>query len=166
MKAIEGVGLKDVVAVYSGPEGDLWELVMGEQIHIGGFQSSMNLAEKAQIGSGMKGVDLCCCNGTGMRFLVRFRGVDAMHGVDATDKVVERGRSRCEEEGSGDRITFTVADVCDSGLPDGEADFVWGEDAVRTRARVARHAADGIGLQFVEPSDAFMYAVHSIIEET
>ena len=88
MKELKGVDLKDVQAVYSGPEGDLWELVMGQQIHIGGFNSSLALAEKAGIGKGMKGVDLCCCNGAGMRFLVRVRGVAAMHGVDATETLV------------------------------------------------------------------------------
>ena len=73
MKSVSGIGLKEVQGVYSGPEGQLWELIMGEQIHIGGFTSSMDLAETAGIGAGMKGVDLCCCNGAGMRFLVRFR---------------------------------------------------------------------------------------------
>jgi len=89
----------------------------------------MDLAEKAGIGSGMKGVDLCCCNGAGMRFLVRFRDVDQMHGVDATEKVVEQGRLRCKQEGLSDKIKFTLADVCDSGLEDAGACFVWGEDA-------------------------------------
>ena len=37
----------------------------------------------AGIGSGMHGVDLCCCNGAGVRFLLRFRNVERMHGVDA-----------------------------------------------------------------------------------
>lgn len=129
MKSVENIGLADVQAVYGGPEGDLWELIMGEQIHIGGFASSMDLAERAGIGEGMTGIDLCCCNGAGMRFLVRFRAVAAMQGVDATETVVERGRQRCEAEGLGDRIQFTLADVCDSGLPDASADFVWGEDA-------------------------------------
>jgi SAM-dependent methyltransferase len=126
---MDNIGLKEVQAVYSGPEGELWELIMGEQIHIGGFVSSMDLAEKAGIGSGMEGVDLCCCNGAGMRFLVRFRDVARMQGVDATQKVVEQGRSRCEQEGLSDKVKFTVADVCDSGLKDASADFVWGEDA-------------------------------------
>ena len=85
------IGLKDVQAVYSGPEGDLWELVMGQQIHVGGFRSSMALAEKAGIRPGMSGVDLCCCNGAGMRFLVRFRDMAKMHGVDATEAVVDAG---------------------------------------------------------------------------
>ncbi len=38
---------------------------MGEQIHIGGFASSMDLALQAGIGEAMDGVDLCCCNGGG-----------------------------------------------------------------------------------------------------
>lgn len=129
MKRKDSVGLKDVQAVYSGPEGDLWELVMGEQIHIGGLKSSMDLAEKAGLRPGLAGVDLCCCNGAGMRFLVRFRGAARMTGVDATAKVVERGRQRCKAEGLADRITFVLADVCASGLPDASFDFVWGEDA-------------------------------------
>ncbi len=121
--------MKDVQEVYGGAEGDLWELVMGQQIHIGGFQSSMDLAERAKIGAGMQGVDLCCCNGAGMRFLVKFRGVGSMRGVDATSKVVERGRQRCQALRLSDKITFTLADVCATGLPTGSADVVWGEDA-------------------------------------
>jgi ubiquinone/menaquinone biosynthesis C-methylase UbiE len=129
MKAIKNIGLENVQAVYSGPEGDLWELVMGEQIHIGGFQSSMDLAKRAGIGAGMKGVDLCCCNGAGMRFLVKFCGVAAMHGVDATEKVVQRGRERCQALRMDKQIRFTLANVCATGLPAASADFVWGEDA-------------------------------------
>ncbi len=129
MKRIDNISLRDVQAVYSGPEGQLWELIMGEQIHIGGFASSMDLAEKAGIGAGTAGVDLCCCNGAGMRFLVRFRNVARMEGVDATEKVIEQGFSRCRDEGLSDKIEFTLADVCESGLPDASADFVWGEDA-------------------------------------
>jgi ubiquinone/menaquinone biosynthesis C-methylase UbiE len=129
MKNLEKVGLKDVKAVYSGPEGDLWELIMGQQIHIGGFVSSMDLAEKAGIKAGAGGVDLCCCNGAGMRFLVRFRNVARMLGVDATKKVIEQGRLRCKQEGLDKKIKFILADVCECGLKDESADFVWGEDA-------------------------------------
>jgi ubiquinone/menaquinone biosynthesis C-methylase UbiE len=129
MKSIQNIGLKDVQAVYGGPEGDLWELVMGEQIHIGGFQSSMDLAKRAGIAAGMQGIDLCCCNGAGMRFLVKFCNVAAMRGVDATAKVVERGRQRCQAAGLDQKINFTLANVCASGLPSASADFVWGEDA-------------------------------------
>jgi ubiquinone/menaquinone biosynthesis C-methylase UbiE len=144
MKGKAGIGLKDVQAVYGGPEGDLWELVMGQQIHIGGFKSSMDLAEKAGIGAGMAGVDLCCCTGAGMRFLTRFRGVAKMTGVDATPTVVERGRQRCRAEGLEGKIQFVLADVTASGLPSASADFVWGEDAwcyVEDKARLIAEAA-------------------------
>jgi len=144
MKSKSGIGLKDVQAVYGGPEGDLWELVMGQQIHIGGFASSMDLAEKAGIGAGASGVDLCCCNGAGMRFLTRFRGVAKMTGVDATPTVVERGRERCKAEGLDGKINFVLADVTSSGLPNACADFVWGEDAwcyVVDKARLIAEAA-------------------------
>ena len=102
---------------------------MGEQIHIGGLTSSMDLAQKAGIRPDSMGVDFCCCTGAGMRFLVRFCGVAAMTGVDATEAVVELGRKRCRDEGVADKIRFVVADVCKSGLADGRADFVWSEDA-------------------------------------
>ena len=129
MKSTQHIGLRDVQTVYSGPEGQLWELIMGEQIHIGGFVSSQDLAAKAGIAEGTRGVDLCCCTGAGMRFLVRFVNVAKMTGVDATERMVETGRARCEGEALADKINFVLADVCDSGLDDGCADFVWGEDA-------------------------------------
>ena len=129
MKTLEGIALSNVQDVYNGPEGVLWELVMGEQIHIGGFKSSMDLADKAAIAPGMSGIDFCCCNGAGMRFLVKFKNVEKMIGVDATSTVVAQGISRCAKEGLSDKIQFVLADVCNSGLPDASADFVWGEDA-------------------------------------
>jgi len=129
LKANENIALTDVLDVYDGPEGVLWELVMGEQIHIGGFQSSMALAQKAEIAADSTGIDLCCCNGAGMRFLVRFCGVASMHGIDAAETVVEQGRQRCSDEGLSGKIGFTLADVTANDLPDAKADFVWGEDA-------------------------------------
>jgi ubiquinone/menaquinone biosynthesis C-methylase UbiE len=129
MKQTQEIGLKNVQAVYSGPEGELWELVMGRQIHIGGMVSSMDLAGKAQIRPGSSGVDLCCCTGAGMRFLVRFRQAARMTGVDATAKVIDLGRQRCREEGMADKIALVQADACRTGLPGEQADFVWGEDA-------------------------------------
>lgn len=129
MIATQGIGLEDVKAVYGGPEGDLWELVMGHQVHIGGLKSSAALAEKAGIGHGMNGVDLCCCNGAGMRFLVRMNGVASMCGVDATSRVIERGRARTDDEGLSDKVRLLLADVCETGLPESSFDFAWGEDA-------------------------------------
>ena len=144
MKTTEKIGLSDVQDVYSGPEGRLWELIMGEQIHIGGFTSSMELAEKAGIGTGDKGVDFCSCNGAGMRFLVRFCNVDAMMGVDATKTVINQCKQRCQQDDLSDRVNCILADVCDSGLPSESFDFIWGEDAwcyVEDKAKLIQEAA-------------------------
>ena len=129
MKSAPQIRLADVQAVYSGPEGRLWELLMGEQIHIGGFQSSMDLAQRAGIAAGSRGVDLCCCTGAGMRFLARFLKVAHMTGVDATPAMIQLGRQRTAEEGLADNIVFVENNVCATGLPSGQFDFVWGEDA-------------------------------------
>jgi len=128
MKTLDGIGLENVKTVYSGAEGRLWQLIMGEQIHIGGFKSSMSLCQKAGIKAGSKGVDLCSCIGAGMRFLVRFCGVGQMTGIDATPEIVDRGRSVVASEGLSDKVDFVLGDASKTGL-DGGYDFVWGEDA-------------------------------------
>jgi ubiquinone/menaquinone biosynthesis C-methylase UbiE len=129
MKSITGVGLAEVVSVYSGTQGDFMQPMFGQQLHIGGMKASIDLADRAGIVAGSSGVDLCCCNGAGMRFLVRSRNVASMVGVDATEAVVERGRRLTREEGLDDRIRFVQADACQNSLPSASADFVWSEDA-------------------------------------
>jgi hypothetical protein len=46
-----------------------------------------------------------------------------------------------------------------------ELTFVWGDDPVRSKARVVRHAKDGIGLTFVDPGPAFVFALRGILSE-
>jgi SAM-dependent methyltransferase len=144
MRKLSNIHLSDVQTVYSGPEGDLWELIMGEQIHIGGLESSLDLAEHAGIKPGMSGVDMCCCTGAGMRFLLKMRQVARMCGVDATSSVIERGKARNAKAGLSGQIKYVQADVCNSGLPSNSADFVWGEDAwcyVENKQLLAAEAA-------------------------
>lgn len=129
MRGLGQASVSDIIDVYSGPERQLWELLMGEQIHIGGFASSARLADLAGIRPGSCGIDLCCCTGAGMRFLVHYRAVARMTGVDVTPDVIEIGEMRCRSENLSANISFLLADSIDSGLPSEEADFVWGEDA-------------------------------------
>ena len=130
MKCHADIGLGDVQAVYGGPEGDLWELVMGQQIHIGGFRSSMDLAEKAGIGR----------RHGGRRPLLLQRGRDAVpgplpqRGADARRRCHRPRSSSADADAAGPKglptgSAFTLADACQTGLPGASADFVWGEDA-------------------------------------
>ena len=129
MKATNNISLADVKAVLGGPEGELWELLAGEHHEIGGMLTTRDMASRAGITRGMRGVQLFCLNGAAMRVLVRFEGVKRMHGVEPTESLVKRGRLRTEMEGLTSRITFIHADLVDSGLPSGDADFIWGEGA-------------------------------------
>src|SRR5690242_8278916 len=123
---ISGVGLTEVQAEYSGGDGDISHLIMGELVHVGGLRSTLDLAARAGIEAGSSGIDLCCYTGGGMRALVRFCSVARMVGVDATEQVVERGRKICQREGLDDRVSFVLADASATGLASGSADFVWG----------------------------------------
>jgi ubiquinone/menaquinone biosynthesis C-methylase UbiE len=121
-----GMTLKDVQGVYAGAEGRLWELIMGEQIHAGGFASSMDLATRAGIKPGWKGIDLCSALGAGCRFLVgNFKAV--MCGVAGTPHMIEEARKRAPFGEWG--IEFKLGDVLEIPYPDAIFDFVWGEDA-------------------------------------
>jgi ubiquinone/menaquinone biosynthesis C-methylase UbiE len=137
------IALSDVQEVYGGPEGELWELLMGEQIHAGGMMSSRILAAKAGIKEKMKGIDLCCCLGAGMRFLAKnFNAV--MCGVDATEKMISEARRRADDEDLTARLDFQLGDVTNIPYGNEEFDFVWGEDAwcyVVDKERLIQEAA-------------------------
>jgi len=122
------ITLKDVSAVYDGPEGQLWELIMGEQIHVGGFKSSKILADQAGIQKGWKGLDLCSALGAGCRFLVKNYGV-TMCGLDGTQTMHREAQARAKAERLADKIEFKLGDVTAIPWPDKTFDFVWGEDA-------------------------------------
>ena len=119
----------DVRDAYDGVEGRLYELMMGELLHLGGLTSSLELAEQAGIAKGSRGVDLCCGNGASMRMLVQLVEAASVIGVELSEKQVERATARTRQAGLEDRIRVVHGDACETGLPDGKADFVWSEDA-------------------------------------
>jgi len=114
----EAANADAVAKCYSGPEQGVWELVMGKQIDIGAASSTLELAQRAHVGPGMKGVELNSNNGGGMRALVRLAGVDSMIGVELTKSVVETGKKRTAEEGLSDKIKFINKNSLENGLPD------------------------------------------------
>jgi SAM-dependent methyltransferase len=122
-------GSEAVRDAYDGLEGRLYELMMGELLHLGGLASSLELAERAGIATGTRGVDLCCGNGASMRMLVQLVEVGSMQGIDISEKQVERTTTRTLRAGLEDRIEVRQGDATETGLPEGESDFVWSEDA-------------------------------------
>ncbi len=120
--------LDDVRKVYDGPEGKLWELVMGEQIHVGGWKSSKDLAARAGMKKGMKVLDLCSALGAGLRFLVGNYDVEGF-GLDGTRHMIDEAQRRAVESGMSGKISMKFGDVTDIPWPDRTFDLVWGEDA-------------------------------------
>lgn len=116
----------DVKQVYSGPEGVLWELIMGEQIHVGGFKSSMELATRAGIKEGDKVLDLCSALGAGCRFLAKNFKVKAA-GLDMTENMVNQAIERTKAENLD--VEYKLGNVEDIPWEEGAFDVVWGEDA-------------------------------------
>jgi ubiquinone/menaquinone biosynthesis C-methylase UbiE len=138
-----GMSLANVRGVYSGPEGKLWELIMGEQIHVGGWSQSRILAETAGIRKGQKVLDLCSALGAGLRFLERIYGIEG-YGLDGTPHMVEEAVKRTAEDGQSSRITYKVGDVEQIPWADGTFDVVWGEDAwcyVENKEKLVSEAA-------------------------
>ena len=109
MKKLD-IGLSDIQKVYSGPEGTLWKLVLGEQIHIGGFAESMVMAEKAGIKEGDKVLDLCSALGAGLRFLVKNFKVQGF-GLDCSEHMISQAKALDAGEGLSDKIEYKLGDV-------------------------------------------------------
>lgn len=133
--------VNDVQNVYGGWEGRLWELLMGEQIHIGGHQQSMLMATQAGISEGSKVLDLCSGVGGGLRFLSKHFKVQA-YGLEVTSHMIAEAEKRTEEEGMS--IEYRLGDVVENPYDDDMFDFIWGEDAwcyVSDRTALLQHAA-------------------------
>ena len=130
MKRAPQIHLSDVQAVYAGPEGQLWELLMGEQIHIGGLQSSTGSGRRADIwrGPARDGPVLLPGRGHAVPASVPECGAHDRRGRHADDAGPGASR-RSPRRVWPTRFRFVEANVCATGLPGGQADFVWGEDA-------------------------------------
>ncbi len=122
------ISLGDVQDVYDGWEGRLWELLMGEQIHIGGFVESMIMAKQAGINEGQKVLDLCSGVGGGLRFLVKNFKVQG-YGLENSDHMLAEAKKRTQAEGLAEQIEYRQGNVMNIPWDDNTFDVIWGEDA-------------------------------------
>lgn len=138
-----GVSLADVQTVYAGPGGVLWELLMGEQIHVGGEAETAALAARAGIDAGHHVLDVCCALGGPARSLARSTGC-RVTGVDATARMVEEAVLRTAAAGLGDRVHFRLGDALALPFSPNSFDVVLGQDAwcyVTDKARLVAECA-------------------------
>ena len=99
------VGVDSVIEVYAGPGGVLWEMLMGEEIHVGGARDTDALARQAGITSSSKVLDVCSALGGPARRLVRTLGCTVV-GLDATPRMYDEAVRRTKEAGLDGKSQF------------------------------------------------------------
>lgn len=119
---------KEVMEVYDGPGGLLWEAVMSEQIHSGGPETTDELANALGLQKGMVVCDLCSALGAPARQIVKKYGV-TVKGIDMTKTMIEKARARTKEAGLADKIEFHEGNVMDLPYEDESFDIVWAQEA-------------------------------------
>ncbi len=137
------VGLEQVNEVYDGPGGILWEMLMGEQIHVGGAAETEVLAVKAGIGASSRVLDVCSALGGPARHLARRFGC-TVAGLDGTKRMHDEALRRTRAAGLDTKITYHLGNALDMPFDSETFDVVWGQDAwcyVTDKARLIQECA-------------------------
>jgi len=121
-------GEKEVMEVYNGPGGLLWEAVMTEQIHSGAAEATDTLAQALGLKKGMVVLDLCSALGGPARQIAKKYGV-MVKGVDMTETMLKKARERTKQAGLANMIEFHEGNVMDLAFEDETVDVVWGQEA-------------------------------------
>jgi ubiquinone/menaquinone biosynthesis C-methylase UbiE len=135
----------DVSEVYAGPGGKLWEMLMGEQIHVGGPEQTDVLAQKiklGEIGDNTKLLDICCALGGPARHLAEKYGVSVV-GLDITKEMLDEAQKRTEGKPYSSKIEYRLGSGLDVPAKSEEFDVVWGQDAwcyIRDKPRLIQEA--------------------------
>jgi 27-O-demethylrifamycin SV methyltransferase len=113
-----------------------WQYLLGEDFHYGYFTTEREsleaatseltvlMAKKAAIGPGMSVLDVGCGIGNPACFLAERYGC-RVTGISTSPKGIEHARRLAEERGCSDRVSFSIADGMDNGMPDASFDRVW-----------------------------------------
>jgi len=143
MKKHIDISIAEVSEAYAGAVGTLWEMVMGDEIHIGGTIATRELAVLAGITKDARVLDICSALGGPARHLVAEFGC-RVTGIDATPAMVEEATRRTAAAGLDGRVTFRLGNALDLPFRESSFDTVWGQDAwcyVTDKARLIREAA-------------------------
>jgi len=122
------VGLDEVKEIYAGPGGLLWEMLMGEQIHVGGADETAALSRLAGITASSAVLDVCSALGGPARQLAHTTGCTVV-GLDGTARMHEEARRRTSEAGLESKVTFTLGNALEMPFDRETFDVVWGQDA-------------------------------------
>ncbi|MFX0071071.1 MAG: class I SAM-dependent methyltransferase [Candidatus Hermodarchaeota archaeon] len=123
--------VNDVSEVYAGPGGKLWELLMGEQIHVGGAEQTDILAKKAGIDNASNNfilLDICSALGGPARQLAEKYKINVV-GLDITPEMIDEAKKRTDGLSYANKIEYRLGSGLDIPAHMDTFDVVWGQDA-------------------------------------
>jgi ubiquinone/menaquinone biosynthesis C-methylase UbiE len=120
--------IDDVNEIYSGPVGILWEMLMGEQIHVGGENETDVLAKKAEITKEDVVLDVCSALGGPARQLAKKYDCTIV-GLDATQHMIDEAIKRTKTQPFAHKISYKLGNALDMPFKAANFDVVWGQDA-------------------------------------
>ncbi len=123
--------VNDVSEVYAGPGGKLWELLMGEQIHVGGAEQTDILAKKVGLDTGGENIyllDICSALGGPARHLAEKYGTKIV-GLDITLEMIEEAKKRTANKPYTNKIEYRLGSGLDIPAHKETFNVVWGQDA-------------------------------------
>jgi len=135
--------IAEVNDVYGGAVGQLWEMLMGEEIHVGGLRETDILAQKAGITRHTSVLDVCSALGGPARHLAQKYGC-TVTGLDATVKMVDEAVKRTNRAGLSELVSFRNGNALDMPFHADTFEVVWGQDAwyyITDKERLVREAA-------------------------
>ena len=113
-----------------------WRYLLGEDFHFGYFRAADEsldaatdnlttlMAESGAIGPDVSVLDVGCGIGNPACVLAERYGC-RVTGISTSRSGVEGARRRAQERGCSDRVSFSIADGMNNGLPDASFDRVW-----------------------------------------
>jgi ubiquinone/menaquinone biosynthesis C-methylase UbiE len=134
--------LADVNKVYEGPVGILWEMLMGEQIHVGGAAETDIMAEKIGLNEDKLVLDVCSALGGPARHLA-LKYKCKVTGLDGTQKMVDEAIRRTEKAELTQQVFYKYGDAQEMPFAPETFDVVWGQDAwcyVENKDRLIKEA--------------------------
>ncbi|MFW9876072.1 MAG: class I SAM-dependent methyltransferase [Candidatus Thorarchaeota archaeon] len=133
----------DISQVYAGPVGKLWELLMGEQIHVGGEEDTKILAQKVGLSPSNDNIyllDICSALGGPDRQLARDYGINII-GLDITPEMIEEAKKRTKDKPYAGKIEYRLGSGLDIPTHAESFDVIWGQDAwcyIRDKERLIK----------------------------
>jgi ubiquinone/menaquinone biosynthesis C-methylase UbiE len=125
---VEDAFLERVAEHFRGPRGIIWEMIMGEDIHMGGLEDTRVLTENIGIDSSTKVLDVGCGLGGTARYLAETYGCQVT-GIDVTDRMLAEASRRNESAGLNHLIDLKLGNALEMPFEDGTCDVLIGQDA-------------------------------------